>query len=162
MSISGLKDIDREILKWISDKDLLKVCTVDRKTWYEVCDDNFLKRRLNKYPGIEKYKNGNESWKRFFLRFTYYETRMRDELNFQYSEGNFKSQYNLLKMNMNNNMNILLISAAKAGELTLIKHALQNGAYIRHDTDGALSYAGRGGHLDVVKMVDCKRSRYSR
>jgi hypothetical protein len=63
MSLSGLKDIDREVLKHIGDKELLKICSVDKKTWNEVCDDNFLMRRLtNKYPGIEKYKKEKENW----------------------------------------------------------------------------------------------------
>ena len=63
MSLSGLKDVDREVLKHVDDKELLRVCTIDRNTWNEVCDDNFLRRRLSKYPDIEKYKLENESWK---------------------------------------------------------------------------------------------------
>ena len=63
MSLSGLKDIDREILKYVDDGELLKICSVDKKMWNEVCDDNFLKRRLSQYPGIEKYK-GQKSWKK--------------------------------------------------------------------------------------------------
>lgn len=153
MSLTGLKDVDREILKWVDDKDLLEICTVDRKTWNEVCDDNFLKRRLNKYPGIEKFKNSDESWKRFILRVVYYTTIMRDEFGFQYSEGNFKSQFDLLKIKMNNDKNFLLISSSQAGELSLIKYAIENGADLHYDNDGALSYASRGGHLDVVKWL---------
>ena len=57
MSISGIKDIDREVLKYVDDKELLEICTINRKTWNEVCDDNFLRRRItSKYFGIEKYK----------------------------------------------------------------------------------------------------------
>ena len=59
---SGLKDVDREILKHVNDEELVKVCSTDRKTWNEVCDDNFLKRRLMRYPGIEKYKREDESY----------------------------------------------------------------------------------------------------
>ena len=115
------------------------------------CDDNFLRRRLNKYPGIEKYKNGNESWKRFFLRFVYYTKRMREQYKFEYTEGNFERQYNLLKLK--NHKNRLLISASQEGELSLIKYAIENGADLHYDADGALSYASRGGHLDVVKWL---------
>ena len=60
--LSGLKDVDREILKYVDDRELLRVCSIDRKTWNDVCDDAFLKRRLSKYPGIEKYKE-KESWR---------------------------------------------------------------------------------------------------
>ena len=151
MLISGLKDIDREVLKWIDDKDLLKVCTINRKTWYEVCDDNFLKRRLNKYPGIEKYKNENESWKRFFLRFVYYTALMRKQYKFEYTEGNFETQYKLLKMKMDNDS--LFLNATEQREFSLAKHAIKLGADIHYDNDGSLCYASRSGCLDVVKWL---------
>ena len=69
--LSGLKDVDREILKHVADDELIRVCSTDKKTWNEVCDDNFLRRRLAKYPNIAKYKLSNESWKEFFLRVIY-------------------------------------------------------------------------------------------
>ena len=72
MSLSGLKDTDREILNYIRDDELLKICTINRKTWNEVCDENFLRRRLNRHPGVEQYKKENEKWRQFFLRFVYY------------------------------------------------------------------------------------------
>ena len=173
MSINSLKDIDREVLKWIDDKDLLKVCTINRKTWYEVCDDNFLKRRLNKYPGIEKYKNGNESWKRFFSRFTYYKTCMRDEFSFQYSEGNFihadddlpvgwaseKGHLDIVKYLVEKGANIhadseyALREASEAGHLPVVKYLLEQGADIHAYDDYSLIYATYAGHVDVVKYL---------
>ena len=152
MSISGLKDVDREILKWVDDKSLLEVCTINRKTWHEVCDDNFLKRRLMKYPGIEKYKKMDESWKRFFLRFTYYTSCMRKQYQFEYSEGNFEIKCDLVKRN-NKKKDSLLECAAGKGELSLVKYAIENGADIHYDVDGALSYASKNGHFDVVKWL---------
>lgn len=152
MSFSGLKDIDREILKWVDDKHLLQVCTINRKTWNEVCDDGFLKRRLaSRYPGIEKYKKANETWKRFFLRYVYYTDLMRRIYKFEYTDGNFKTQYYLFKMKMDNNS--LLLNAAETGELSLVKHALYNGADLHYDDDGALSFASRSGRLNVVKWL---------
>ena len=92
--LSGLKDVDREILKYIDDKDLIKTCSIDRKTWNEVCDDNFLKRRLMKYPEIEKYKLKDESYKQFFLRFVYYSSQMKEKYDdFEYTDGDFKKQF---------------------------------------------------------------------
>ena len=41
MSLTSLKDVDREVLKHVGDRELLKICSVNRKTWNEVCDDNF-------------------------------------------------------------------------------------------------------------------------
>ena len=125
--LSGLKDVDREILKHVDDKYLIWVCATDRKTWNEICDDNFLKRRLMKYPGIEKYKKENETYKQFFLRFAYYTSKMRETFKFEYMHGDFKEQYELLKKFKGIT---LLINAAQIGELSLVKYAKKKGADI--------------------------------
>lgn len=91
MSLTGLKDVDREVLKHVDDESLLKICGINRKTWNDVCDENFLKRRLTgKYPNIEKYKKENENWKRFFLKAIYYISKMKEEFHFTYTSGDFK------------------------------------------------------------------------
>ena len=93
--ISGLKDIDREILKHVNDKELLLICSIDRKTWYEVCDDAFLRRRLtSKYLNVDNYKATDKSWKRFFLDVVNYILILKEKYNFTYIEGNFT--YNIL------------------------------------------------------------------
>lgn len=125
MSLSGLKDIDREVLKYIDDRELLEICTIDRQTWNEVCDDAFLRRRLNKYPGIEKYKKENESWKQFFLRAIYYISKMKDEFDFIYTSGDFKEKYMLLKTY---NKTLLLVVALEKGHKDLATHAFKTGA----------------------------------
>ena len=98
MSLSGLKDVDREILKHMDDKDLLRICSVDRKSWNEVCDDNFLRRRLGKYPGIEKYKRENESWKEFFLQVIYYVAKLKENFKYDYKSGDFRKQYEIFSL----------------------------------------------------------------
>ena len=150
MSLSGLKDIDREILKNIDDHELLKICTLDRKTWNEVCDDIFLRRRLSKYPGIEKYKEKKESWKQFFLRFIYYTSKMKDKYKFIYTDGNFKKQYELLQRFAGVN---LLTESASYGEPSLVKYAVKNGANVHYGGDAALRLATKYGHFNLVKVL---------
>ena len=118
--LSGLKDVDREILKHVDDEELLKICTIDKKTWNEICDDNFLKRRLDRYSDIEKYKLANESYKQFFLRVIYYASKMREEFQFEYKSGDYIHQYNLLK-EYHNDAWKLLWHAGKHGYLDLVK-----------------------------------------
>ena len=97
--------IEREFL---NDEELLKVCSANRKIWSGVCDDEFLKRRLtSKYPGIEKYKGRLESWERFFLRTVYYISRMREEFNIEYKDGNFKEQYKWYSSHMPDTIGII-------------------------------------------------------
>ena len=157
MSFSGLKDVDREILKHVDDDKLLKICTLDRKTWNEVCDDNFLRRRLSKYPGIEKYKKENESWKEFFLQFVYYTSKMKEDHKFEYKSGDFRIQYKLLNKNVGGNRvyrnNWLLNAASEEGELDLVKYAISNGASVTSFNNGALRKAAARGYLDMVKFL---------
>ena len=78
--LSGIRDVDREILSKLDDTELLKVCSIDKYTWNNVCDDAFLRRRLlAKYPQIEIYKKKNESWKRFFLRAVRYIALLKEK-----------------------------------------------------------------------------------
>ena len=152
MSISGLKDIDREVLKHVDDEELLKICTINRQTWNEVCDDNFLRRRItSKYPGIDKFKKENETWKQFFLRFIYYTSKMRDVHNFEYTGGDFKKQYEILKEYTGPNS--ILIESSRQGELNLVKYAIENGAHVNAVGSEALKSASGKGHLDIVRYL---------
>ena len=161
MSLTGLKDVDREVLKHVDDKELLEICTINRKTWNEVCDDAFLKRRLtSKYPGIEKFKKANESWKRFFLTAIYYISKMKDEFDFDYSFGDLWKQYSILKQvekwaevfKTPYDFDSLLIRATEVGDVALAEFSLRKGANIQHG-DGALRSASQNGHLNIVKYL---------
>lgn len=72
MSLTGTKDLDREILKRLSDENLVKIWLVDKKMYHHICDDEFLRKRLAKYREVEMNKFKKESWKRFFSRLTFY------------------------------------------------------------------------------------------
>jgi ankyrin repeat protein len=148
--LTGLKDVDREVLKHVDDKQLLKICSIDKKTWNEVCDDGFLRRRLSKYLGIDKYKKENESWKQFFLRSIYYISKMKEDFEFEHTSGDFQLQYKLLA---NNTINSLLKESAERGILSLVKYAVEHGSNIHSFDDVAVRIASTKGHLDVVKYL---------
>lgn len=97
MSFTGIKDLDREILKYIPEENLLKLCAINNRMYNEVCDDDFIKRRLSKYSNIENYKSSSQSWKRFFTSFIHYREKMIKEFDFEYVRGDFKKQYQMLK-----------------------------------------------------------------
>ena len=151
MSFSGLKDVDREILKHVEDKELLKFCMIDKKTWNSVCDDDFLRRRLSgKYSGIEKYKKEKESWKRFFLKALYYIGKMKEKHEYDYSSGDFKEQYYILEDYKGNS---LLFAATERGILDLVKYSLKNGVDINANSGLALKTAIQKRNLNLVKYL---------
>ena len=149
--ITGLKDLDREILSKISDKELLKVWNVNKKFYYDVCDDEFLKRRLSKYLSIEKYKYKIETWKQFFIRCTCYILKLQGRYKFTYIEGDFVKQYEIFskKYFYDNNP---LFESVKAGQLSLIIHILKE-KFDDETLGKCLIYASQNGHLDTVKYL---------
>ncbi len=150
--LTGIKDLDREILSKVPDDELLKACTVDKRFWNDVCDDNFLRRRLSsKYPGIENYKS-SETWKQFFLSVIFYISKMKEDYNFEYTEGNFKKQYNLLEKYKTYSGDTLLVEAIREKEFPLIVHTIKTGVK-QHSLIYALYLASREGYLEAVKYL---------
>jgi ankyrin repeat protein len=153
--LSGIRDLDREILGKVDDKELLNACSMDRYTWNIVCDDAFIRRRLQKYPDIENYKRDAESWKHFFFRATYYINSMKEQFSFIYSSGNFLNQYKLLAEFSSgdfSNKNDLLMFSSLEGELELVIWSLKKGVKY-NSLNTALNGASENGHLEVVKYL---------
>jgi hypothetical protein len=147
--LSGIRDLDREILGKVDDIDLLKTCSIDKYTWFTVCDDAFIRRRmLAKYPEISQYKEKTESWKQFFSRAIHYISKMKEKYNYDYSFGNFVVQYDLLNRYGFNDT--LLYRSSERGELALVIWLLKTGSY---KSALALGLASESGHLDIVKYL---------
>ena len=142
--LTGIKDLDREILSYIPDEELLKVCSINKYFYYKVCDDAFLKRRLKKYK-LEKIEPG----KAFFFHVLYCIPRMR-KMGFEYTFGNLKKQYILLKKYDSYYMTQLLIEAAREGELSLVMHVVKKDTY---KVKEALRRASENGHVEVVEFL---------
>lgn len=149
--LCGSKDISREILEYVDDKRLLKICSISKKMWNDICNDNFLMRRLSKYPEIEKYKETDETWKRFFVKSVYYISKMQEKFDFTYTSGDFKKQYALLIKHHRDDD--LIIKAVESGELSLVEYSVKHGAFIRGYFNTAFQTAHIHGHADVVRYL---------
>jgi hypothetical protein len=155
--LSGIRDVDRVILSELDDRELLKVCSIDRYTWNKVCDDAYLRRRLlAKYPQIEIYKRENESWKRFFLRAVRYIALMKEKYGYDYTFGDFVKQNKILKSSINKNKlskDKVLITSAEEGELALVIWSLNSGANVHPGGEAALIFATRNGYLEIIRYL---------
>ncbi len=71
--LTGVRDVDREILLKLDDYSLLKTCSLNNYFKNSVCDDQFLEKRLKQtYPETIKFnrqiKVGNNIfWKLFII-----------------------------------------------------------------------------------------------
>jgi len=81
---SGNKDVDREILSKLDDKNLLKACQINKYFWEKVCNEDFFRNRLlNNYPNIRREDIKN--WKEFHLRAIYYISKMKEDYGYVYN-----------------------------------------------------------------------------
>jgi hypothetical protein len=168
-SFSSIKDVDREILLKMSDKKLLKTCSLNKYLLNDVCDDNFFHRVLQlKYPDTLHYlssfpisvenKKKNKIYKSYYLQVVYYVAKMKEKYHYSYISGNPKAQYEIFrdidyKPDDINKIQQLLFTGSEKGELNLIKEALKQGVNISAANDYALRCASRNGHLEVVKYL---------
>jgi hypothetical protein len=145
--LSGIRDLDREILDKVDDAELLKVCSIDKYTWKVVCDDAFLRRRLSKYTEIEQYKKKRESWKYFFVKVVNCIHKLREKYGFDYTSGNLFNQYWFLKI-YSNKKDSLFLESVKIGDLGLVAWSLKNGANIHIENNLGLRWASEFGYLN--------------
>ena len=159
---TGIKDTDREILRYVEDHELLKTCSVNKRMWNSVCDDPYLKRRLMKYPNIEKFKTRRwESWKSFFSEVIYYVKKMKRDFEFEYSGGDFRKQYEILNRSKNRGYNDLFFRAGEKNELTLVIFALKKGAEPHLFDDEILCNSCQLGRLEIVQYLIEKVGGYN-
>ena len=153
-SLSGIKDIDREILLAMDDEDLLKTCSLNKYLFNIVCDDNFFYKRLFlKYPDTLKYyKKEKDTYKSYYLKVIYYISKMEEDYNYSYVSRNPEKQYHIFK-NAKDNINKLLFESSREGELDLVKEAIKRGANIHANDENVLREASMYGHLEVVKYL---------
>ncbi len=149
--ITGVKDLDIEILTKIEDKKLSNIWNINKYFYYKICDDSFLKRRLTKYPGVEKYKYKNQNQKNFFTDVSNHIFQMKKNFDFSYSTGDFRKQCNLLKSY--GNINDLLLESTRKAELPLMIYSLNKGADIRSDADGIIYIAVDTGCIEIVDYL---------
>lgn len=169
MSISGSHKVDREILLKLSDQQLMTTCNSTSFLRNIVCNEEFFKERLEiTYPDTLKYK-GNETWKNYYLSVMYYIGRIA-EFGYNYSSGDPKKQYTLIKTILENDKDNdkLLIGSAKAGELNLVKEAVNKAIYFTTLSEpvlkNAIKEAEANGHQKVAEYLKTlfKRKLYIR
>lgn len=153
MSLTGIIDTDREILRYVEDRELLKICSINKTFYEKVSDDAFLRRRLSKYPEIEKYRK-EESLKKFFSKVAFCISEMREKFKFEYTEGNFEIQYTLLK---NFPGDELVPETSKVGELNILKYAIRRCEIDEFPFElyknRCLGFACENGHYEIVKYL---------
>ena len=154
-SIMKTKDLDRHLLFFTTDRQLLKVCNLNPYYRHTVCDDMFFKRRLEHfYPSVLASK-GDLTYRELFLQTVYYIDKLKREYKYQYRYGNPNRQYEIFKQPVKyfKESEKLLLLAGIRKEWALVEDRLKAGDNINM-LDGQLLIAAAGNdEVDKVKYL---------
>ncbi len=163
--LTGNKDVDREILGKLTDKELLIACQTNDYTNKKVCDETFFRNLVyNRYPATIRYKDSVKvrDWKNFYLSVIYYIDKLQKDYNFNYNEKKKEKDLSpeleylsrkLVPSGLKYNKDKGLRWASANGHLAVVKYLVERGADIHTDNNIALSFASENGHLPVVKYL---------
>lgn len=153
MSLNALpKDVLKELLLKMTDKDILTICNMNTYYRNKICDDNFFHRiLLTRYPDTLKNRDQNRSYKKYYIDVIIKISIMKEKYNYTYEFGNLELQYNGITK-YSNDVNLLLYGV-NAEQLALVMEALKRGADIHYYGNTPLNYAITKNNLDIVKYL---------
>ena len=164
--LTGIRDVDREIVNKLSDTDLLNMCLVNRTYWKRVCNDSYFRLRTeNGFPETVPYKdyvNENKirtrSWKNHYLNIVKYIDLLQRNYRYIYRAEDKSPELLYLARKLVPTYSLYtknraLIYASRNGYLPVVKYLTEHGADITALLNEALRWASLNGHLEIVKYL---------
>ena len=163
--LTGIRDVDREIVNKMSDSDFLQMCSLNQTYYQNVCSDDYFRiRTQDRFPETIAYKeyiqttNKTKTWKNHYLTIVKYIDLLLTDYKYTYSPEDKSPELLYLTRKLLPNYYIytkenVLYSASRHGHLPLVKYLVENGADINSEDGLALLEAAEYGHLPVVKYL---------
>ena len=122
------KDVARQIIMELEDKDVFKICSLDEAVGKDICDNAFYYNRMMKnYPNLIKFKPENLSWKKYYLRSVQYISLLDEEYNFKFSKTSKADPIIYYEIISKENIEADLERAAQLGLKDLVEYYLESG-----------------------------------
>lgn len=157
------KDLDREVLLRMNDRDLLTNCQIDRYFNEEVCNDQFFQTRLlRNYPDTLRSKPADITYKAWYLKVIYSVAKLKEKFQYEYIGGNPMNQLKIISIGCRGKpcdwqtsvkSETTLYNSALHNEIILVKQLLDLGADIHSYDDGPIKIAISQNHLELVKYL---------
>ena len=173
-TLTGIKDVDREIVNKLNDRDLLNMCSMNKTYAERVCDDSYFRLRTEaRFPETIKYKdyikitNENKvnertrrvrTWKNHYLAIVKYIDLLQTDFRYKYKSQDKSPELLYLSRKLIPNLfdytnDESLVWASRDGKLMIVKYVVENGADINYRDNEALRFASENGHLPIVKYL---------
>ena len=157
--LTGIKDVDINILNKLEDKDLVNICQTNKKA-DEICKDEgfWLQRIFTKFPyltiDILKEYKGVRSWSDYYIydlrRFSlkkYPNVKLTNALK------NGRLDQVIILLNRGAWFNNMVSIASANGQLNIVKYLIEKVKNTRDQINGAFMHAVQLGYLDIIKYL---------
>ena len=130
-----VKDLDKEIVLRLNDKDFIKICFLNKYLYNMYKEDKYLlfKRRLEKYyPDTVKLKYDYGNWREYYLLVRRTIRQLKETCKFDYKFGNpFKQMIILQNIGTKGSRYVAIFyHGIVQNELALVKYAVEEGNQI--------------------------------
>src|SRR5579883_1337507 len=128
-TITGDKNIDREILFRSDDKSIIKACSLNTYMRDTVCDGQFFENLIKtRYPIFLSYKLAGENYKHLYLRNIKYLSLLKEKYDIPYIFSKYSPEeiYNFDPKLYISIYDLASVAAVNAGQLDVLKYLLEN------------------------------------
>jgi ankyrin repeat protein len=141
------KDIYEYLMNFLDDKTILNMLSVNKKFHNKYYFQRLIKR---KYPLLIEFKK--ETWKKLFLRMTYYIAKLEEDFGIPYipTKGYNPEQFYKDHKDYKNIFDWAMGCAAEGGHMEIVKLMIEKDAI---DFNYAMANAAEGGHMEIVKLM---------
>ncbi len=154
--VTGVPDVDREILLRLDDKLLFSTCRINKYT-ATLCNENFWNLRIQYIynSDLSEYKKPNETYRDIYKELIKNGGTVQRELRYAVSRGYLPIIQYLVAQgaDINAEGDGLLTWAALGGHLKIVEYLIEKGADIHVNNDDAFITASEGGHLKIAKYL---------
>ena len=158
--LTGIRDVDREILNKMSDRDFLQMCSINKTYSERVCDETYFRlRTLARFPETIHYKDYVKlrTWKNHYLAVVYYIDLLQTKYGYEYKSQDKSPELLYLAMKpfskTKYNKDTALIYYSEHGYLSVVKYLIEEGVDIHFVNDTPLRLATIIGHYDIVEYL---------
>jgi len=147
------KDVYEYLASTADDRTILNMLSTNKS----FTDPNFFERIMRrKYPLLIKFKKDDETWKIFFLRMTYYISKIEEEYGIPYIPSvDYNPEITYKNKNLEGRYSIyswMLFNAVKSNRIDIVELILNKN--IPHlDISLPLRSAASRGYIDIVKLL---------
>ena len=157
--LTGIRDLDREIVSKLDDSDLLNMCSLNKTYSQRVLNDSYFRLRTeNGFPETIHYKDyvRLRTWKNHYFNVIQYISLLQKQDEYTYKPEDKSPELLYLSRRIvpgEYTKDKALMHNSRKGNLAIVKYLTENAADIHFENNISLRVASEKGYLEIVRYL---------